>query len=260
MTEQSAPAQAMNDAQLLRYSRQIMLPDFDVAGQERLLAAKVLIVGLGGLGCPVALYLAAAGVGELWLADGDHVDASNLQRQIAHREADIGRLKVASAGDAVRALDPSIRVHGIHETLRDGLLDSAVAAVDLVVDCTDNFRTRFAINRACRQHRKPLVSGAAIRGEGQLLVLDPRRDDSPCYRCLYDDAVQDEQLSCAENGVLGPLVGVIGSLQALEAVKILANYGAPAAGKLLAFDAKNLEWRKLTLHRDADCPVCAAAG
>lgn len=249
----------MNDAQLLRYSRQIMLPDFDVAGQERLLAAKVLILGLGGLGCPVALYLAAAGVGELWLADHDTVDLTNLQRQIAHGESDVDRLKVASAADTVHALNSGVRINTINENLRGALLDDAVAAVDLVIDCSDNFRTRFALNAACWRHRRPLVSGAAIRSEGQLLVIDPRRDDSPCYRCLYDDAADDAQLTCSENGVLAPLVGVIGSLQALEALKLLARFGEPAVGRLQLFDAKTLEWRSLTLRRDPDCPVCGAS-
>ncbi len=246
----------MNDEQLLRYSRQIMLPDFDIVGQQSLLAAKVLIVGLGGLGSPVALYLAAAGVGELWLADHDSVDRSNLQRQIAHGENDIGRLKVASAADALRALNPQLHINCISEKLQDLLLQDAVRAVDLVVDCSDNFRTRFALNAACWNNKKPLVSGAAIRSEGQLLVIDPRCDDSPCYRCLYDDAVQDEQLNCSQNGVLAPLVGVIGSLQALEAIKLLANYGTPSIGKLLIFDGKTLEWRSLMLARTANCPVC----
>jgi len=249
----------VNDAQLLRYSRHIMLPDFDIDGQERLLAARVLVLGAGGLGSPVALYLGAAGVGELWLADGDSVDLSNLQRQIAHGENDIGRLKVASCADAVRALNAQVRINPICEKLHGELLDDAVAAVDLVLDCSDNFRTRFALNAACWRHRKPLVSGAAIRGEGQLLVIDPRRPDSPCYRCLYDEAQGDAQPTCAENGVLAPLVGVIGALQALEAVKILAQYGTPAVGRLQLFDAKKLEWRSLTLRRDPDCPVCGGA-
>jgi len=248
----------VNDEQLLRYSRQIMLPDFDIAAQEKLLAAKVLIVGLGGLGSPVALYLAAAGVGELWLADHDAVDLSNLQRQIVHGENAIGRAKVASAAAAVRALNSQIKVNTIEQKIQGDLLDDSVAAVDLVVDCSDNFRTRFALNAACWKNKKPLVSGAAIRSEGQLLAIDPRRADSPCYRCLYDDAVQDEQLSCAQNGVLAPLVGVIGTLQALEAIKLLANYGAPAVGKLLIFDAKTLEWRSLILPRAKNCPVCGS--
>jgi len=247
----------MNDEQLLRYSRHILLPDFDIDGQERLLAAKVLIVGLGGLGCPVALYLAGAGVGELWLADFDAVDRSNLQRQIAHGEHNIGQLKTASAAEKIRALNSTAKIVCIDEALQEAVLDNAVAAVDLVVDCSDNFTTRFALNAACWRLKKPLVSGAAVRSEGQLLVIDPRRDDSPCYRCLYSDDLDDAQLSCSENGVLAPLVGVIGTLQALEAVKVLAQFGEPAVGKLLVFDAKVLEWRSLVLRRDPACPVCS---
>ena len=246
----------MNDDELLRYSRHIMLPDFDIAGQERLLAAKVLIVGLGGLGSPVALYLAAAGVGELWLADHDSVDVSNLQRQIAHGEADIGRAKVVSAASAIRALNAATRINTIQEKLQGPLLDDAVRAVDVVVDCTDNFPTRFALNAACWRQRKPLVSGAAIRSEGQLLVIDPRRADSPCYRCLYDEAVVDEQLSCANSGVLAPIVGIIGAMQALETVKLLAEYGEPTVGRLLVFDGRGLEWRTLKLRQLAGCAVC----
>ena len=221
-----------------------------------MLAAKVLIVGLGGLGSPVALYLAAAGVGELWLADNDDVDLSNLQRQIAHAGADIGRPKVASAADKLRALNPDIRIDTINERLQSPLLEDACAAVDLVVDCSDNFRTRFALNAACWAAKKPLVSGAAIRSEGQLLVIDPLAESSPCYRCLYDDSVADTQLSCSENGVLAPIVCVIGTLQALEAIKVLAQFGTPAIGKLLVFDGKALEWRSLQLQKDSDCPVC----
>ena len=246
----------MNDDELLRYSRQIMLPDFDVAGQEKLLAAKVLIVGLGGLGSPVALYLAAAGVGELWLADHDTVDSSNLQRQIAHGEGDIKRAKVDSAADAIHRLNADTRVCVLDKKIEEKLLDDAVRAVDLIVDCSDNFTTRFALNAACWKYKKPLVSGAAIRAEGQLMVIDPRVEDSPCYRCLYDDAVSDEQLSCSQNGVLAPIVGIIGTMQALEAIKLISNYGAPAIGKLLAFDGKALEWRALKLKKDGSCPVC----
>lgn len=246
----------MNDDELLRYSRQIMLPDFDVAGQEKLRAAKVLIVGLGGLGSPVALYLAAAGVGELWLADHDTVDSSNLQRQIAHGETDIKRAKVGSAADAIRRINSGTRVRELHKKLHDNLLDDAVRSVDLVVDCSDNFKTRFALNEACWKNKKPLVSGAAIRAEGQLMVIDPRVEESPCYRCLYDNTVSDEQLSCAQNGVLAPIVGIIGTMQALEAIKLIAHYGAPSIGKLLAFDGKALEWRMLKLKKDDSCPVC----
>ncbi len=247
---------AMNDDDLLRYSRQILVADFDVAGQQRLLQSKVLIVGMGGLGSPVALYLAAAGVGELWLADGDDVETSNLQRQIAHGEADVGRPKAASAADRVRALNAACVINTIHERLQPPLLDDAIAAVDLVVDCCDNFSTRFALNAACWRARKPLVSGAAIRAEGQLLVIDPRVADSPCYRCLYDDSLGDEMLTCSTNGVLAPLVGIIGSLQALEAMKVLAGYGEASVGRLQLFDARRLEWRTLALKRDPGCPVC----
>jgi len=246
----------LTDKELLRYSRQIMLPDFDIAGQQRLLAAKALIVGLGGLGSPVSMYLAAAGVGELWLADYDNVDLSNLQRQIVHSDAAIGRAKVESAAATLRTLNPTTRLHLLQEKLEGTALIDAIAAVDIVIDCSDNFRTRFALNAACWQQQVPLVSGAAIRSEGQLMVIDPRVADSPCYRCLYDDAVQDEQLSCSQNGVLAPIVGVIGAMQALEVIKVLAQYGESAVGKLLIFDGKALEWRRLRLRKDSTCPVC----
>ena len=246
----------MNDDQLLRYSRQIMLPDFDIEGQQRLLDARVLVVGLGGLGCPVALYLAAAGVGELWLADFDTVDLSNLQRQVAHGTADIGRSKVASAADAIAALNPDTRIRCIDEKLEGRALAEAVAGVDLVVDACDNFATRFALNRACVEQRRPLVSGAAIRAEGQVICFDARDGDSPCYRCLYSDGEDGGNPSCAENGVLAPLVGVIGSLQALETLKLLAGYGSAAVGRLSIFDAKTMEWRQLRVKRDPSCPVC----
>jgi len=247
----------LTDKELLRYSRQIMLPDFDVAGQQRLLAAKALIVGLGGLGSPVSMYLAAAGVGELWLADYDNVDLSNLQRQIVHSDAAIGRAKVESAAATLRTLNPTTRLHLLQEKLEGTALIDAIAAVDIVIDCSDNFRTRFALNAACWQQQVPLVSGAAIRSEGQLMVIDPRVGDSPCYRCLYDDAVQDEELSCSQNGVLAPIVGVIGAMQALEAIKLLAQYGQPAIGKLSIFDGRTLEWRSLRLRKAQNCAVCS---
>lgn len=246
----------MNDEQLLRYSRQIMLEGFDYEGQQRLLDAKVLIVGLGGLGSPVALYLAAAGVGELWLADFDTVDLSNLQRQIAHTVADINRPKVISASEAIAAINPDTRTHCVGEKLAGPALDALVSRVDLVVDASDNFSTRFAVNRACVANKVPLVSGAAIRAEGQLICFDPRQPDSPCYRCLYTET-NDENLSCSENGVLAPLVGVIGSMQALEALKILAGYGEVGVGKLQVFDAGQMQWRRLTIKRDPACPVCS---
>lgn len=246
----------LSDEQLLRYSRQIMLDGFDVAGQQALLGATVLVVGLGGLGSPVAMYLAAAGVGRLVLADGDVVDLSNLQRQVAHTTASIGRAKVASAAATLAALNPEVAVETVAEHLDGDALERAVAAADVVVDASDNFLTRFALNRAAVAARKPLVSGAAIRTEAQLTVFDPRRDDSPCYRCLYSEQ-SAENLSCAEAGVMAPLVGVIGSLQAFEAIKLIAGFGEPLVGRLLLFDGRYGEWRELTLRRDPDCPVCA---
>lgn len=246
----------MNDEQLLRYSRQIMLPDFDYPRQQRLLDARVLIVGLGGLGCPVALYLAAAGVGELWLADYDVVELSNLQRQVAHGVEDIGRAKVDSAADAIRALNPDVTLRCIDEKLQDTLLLDTVSQVDLVVDASDNFATRFALNRACVTAGKPLVSGAAIRAEGQVICFDSRRSDSPCYRCLYSDDSGDEQLSCSQSGVLAPLVGMIGTVQAMQALKILAQFGELRWGELLVLDARAMSWRSLKVSRDSACPVC----
>lgn len=246
----------MDDEQLLRYSRHILLPGLDVEGQEALLRSRVLIVGMGGLGCPVALYLAASGVGELHLADDDTVDLSNLQRQIAHGSADIGRGKVDSVAESIHALNSDVRVVTHSVRLSGEALAEAVAGVDLVVDASDNFTTRFALNRACYTARKPLVSGAAIRGEGQLSVFDFRREDSPCYRCLYQEA-DDAALNCSESGVLAPVVGIIGSMQALEALKCLSGLGEPLVGRLLLFDGINMELRQLNLRRDPACPVCS---
>lgn len=246
----------LNDQELLRYSRQIMLPKFDVAGQLALVNAKVLVLGLGGLGSPVAMYLASAGVGELHLADFDQVDTSNLQRQIAHTESRVDMLKVESAAQAIQALNSNIILRLYREKLEGEALQNAVAKVDLVMDCTDNFSTRFSINRACLEAKKPLVSGAAIRMEGQITVFDPRQEDSPCYQCLYPD-LSDEQLSCSESGVMAPLVGVIGSMQALEAIKVLSGMGSPLVGKVLIFDAMYGEWRQLKLKKDFACAACS---
>jgi molybdopterin/thiamine biosynthesis adenylyltransferase len=237
----------MNDEQLLRYSRHLMLTGFDVAGQEALLAARVLVVGLGGLGSPAAMYLAAAGVGRLVLADDDTVDLSNLQRQIAHTTAALGRNKAASARDTLLALNPTIEVELLETRLEAEALDAAVAAADVVLDCTDNFRTRFALSAACRRQGVPLVSGAAIRAEAQLTVFDPRDPDSPCYHCLYQES-EELDLSCSTNGVLAPLVGIIGSLQALECIKLLSGFGRPLVGRLLLLDAASLQMRTLTLQ------------
>jgi adenylyltransferase/sulfurtransferase len=246
----------MDDAELLRYSRQILLTDFGIEGQIRLQASRVLLVGLGGLGSPIAMYLAAAGVGRLVLSDFDHVDLSNLQRQIAHRQADIGRPKVVSAYDTLKALNPLVTVTPLNGRLVDEALDRQVSLADVVVDATDNFATRFALNASCIRHGKPLVSGAAIRMEGQISVFNLVPGQSPCYRCLYRDQGELGE-SCSETGVLAPLVGVIGSLQALETIKVLTGTGDALDGRLLIFDAKTLEWQEVALHRDPNCPVCS---
>ncbi|MFT0181599.1 molybdopterin-synthase adenylyltransferase MoeB [Pseudomonas sp. Snoq117.2] len=247
----------LSDGELLRYSRQILLAQVDIAGQLRLKDAKVLIVGLGGLGSPVALYLAAAGVGELHLADFDRVDLSNLQRQVLHDESRIGQGKVDSALQRLAALNSEVRLVPWREALDADSLAARVAAVDLVLDCSDNFTTRAAVNAACVAQGRPLVSGAAIRLEGQLSVFDPRRADSPCYHCLYGEGSEAE-LSCSEAGVLGPVVGLVGSLQALEALKLLAGFGEPLVGRLLLVDAAGSRFRELRVKRDPGCPVCGA--
>ncbi|WP_020210871.1 HesA/MoeB/ThiF family protein [Gilvimarinus chinensis] len=245
----------LTDQQLLRYSRQIMLGEVDIAGQESLLDANVLIVGAGGLGAPVALYLAAAGVGELIIADDDHVEVSNLQRQIIHTQSRIGQTKVASAKAQLAEINPDVQVQTLCERLSPARLDELLPQVQAVVDCSDNFSTRFAINNACVRHKVPLVSGAAIRLEGQLAVFDSRRADSPCYRCLYEEQA-DENLSCAASGVLAPLVGIIGSAQALETLKLLAGFGDTLSGRIQFYDGKTGQWREMRLPRDPHCPVC----
>ncbi len=249
------PRHELDDERLLRYSRQIMLPEFGVEAQERLLASTALIVGMGGLGSPAALYLAAAGVGRLVLADPDRVELSNLQRQILHGMDDAGRPKVDSARDRLAALNPDVHIDILPVALEGKALEDAVREADVVLDCSDNFRTRFEVNRACLARKRPLVSGAAIRFEGQLAVFDPRDPESPCYRCLYREQGEAEE-TCAENGILSPVVGVIGSLQALEALRLLAGLGTPAAGRLLVFDGLHLELRMLRLPRDPECPAC----
>ncbi|TNF36039.1 MAG: molybdopterin-synthase adenylyltransferase MoeB [Gammaproteobacteria bacterium] len=251
-----SPHEPLGDEQLLRYSRQIMLPQWDVAAQERILASRVLIVGAGGLGCPVAMYLAAAGVGTLLLADDDTVDLSNLQRQIAHTQADIGRAKVDSLRDTLLALNPDVMVETIAQRLDETALPALLARVDVVVDASDNAATRFAINRACVQASKPLVSGAAIRMEGQLAVFDPRTADAPCYACLYSENLSVNE-ACVENGVLSPVVGVIGSLQAVETLKVLAGVGDSLAGRLLVYDGMSGQMREFRIPKDPACTVCS---
>lgn len=245
----------LTDDQLLRYSRQILLPAFGIEAQERLLASRVLLIGAGGLGSAAALYLAAAGVGTLVIADHDRVDLSNLQRQVLHRHADLGRPKVDSARDTVDALNPDVEVVPLDARLTADNLRAQVAGVDLVIDGSDNFETRFAVNAACVAERKPLVSGAAIRAEGQLSVFRADLGEGPCYRCLYTESGSTDE-TCAGNGVLAPVVGIIGSLQALEAIKVLTGLGEPLHGRLLVFDGMTLEFREMKLRRDPGCPVC----
>lgn len=249
----------MDDAQLLKYSRHIMLPDFDVAGQETLLQAKVLLIGAGGLGSPIALYLGAAGVGNIVIVDDDKVDASNLQRQIAHGDDDIGHNKAVSAAAAISAVNPTATVHAITQRLVGDALTQQVAAADLVIDATDNAQTRYLLNRACWQQGKTLVSGAAVRWEGHVSVFSPSVPNSPCYQCLYPDTEAETQLNCADNGVISPLVGVIGSMQALEAIKCLTGVGQSLVGTVLFFDGKYAEWQRIGLSRNPHCPVCAAS-
>ena len=248
----------MNDHQLLRYSRQIMLPEMDVAGQQKLLESSVLVIGMGGLGCPVAMYLTAAGVGRLMLADDDIVELTNLQRQIAHSQTDIGSSKVESASDTLKGLNPDVQITLLNKRLEGQELERAVKKATVVVDATDNFKTRFEINNACLKYRIPLVSGAAIRMEGQVAVFDSNVDDSPCYQCLYRGG-DDEEANCSQNGVMSPVVGIIGSIQALETIKVIAGIGESLIGRLLLLDARSMQWRELKLPRDPKCPACSNA-
>lgn len=247
----------MTDDELLRYSRQILLPEFDIEGQERLRQAHALIIGLGGLGSAVAMYLAAAGVGELTLVDFDTVDLSNLQRQIIHRTAALGQAKVESARDTLLALNPLVKIIAIPKALDEAQLLEQVQRADVVVDASDNWPTRLAINAACVQSARPLVSGAAIRWEGQVLVWRPDKKGG-CYRCLYRDAAMNPE-TCTQTGILAPVVGVIGSLQAIEVIKLLTGLGETLNGRLLLFDAKRMEWRTMNLRRWLECPVCSVA-
>jgi molybdopterin/thiamine biosynthesis adenylyltransferase len=240
-----------------RYARHVALAQIGEAGQARIAAGRVLIIGLGGLGCPAALYLASSGVGELRLNDFDRVDETNLQRQVLYREADIGERKAVAAARALAAVNPDCRLQVLDARLDEAALRDAVAAADLVLDGSDNFATRFAVNAACIATATPLVCGAAIRFEGQLCVIRPDVDGAPCYRCLYGEGSDDELEDCRGNGVLAPLVGTIGSLMAVEALKVLLGRGEESVGRLLVFDALTLDWRSLKFGRDPACPVCA---
>lgn len=248
---------ALDDDQLLRFSRQIMLPELDVVGQEALLAATVLIIGLGGLGSPAALYLAAAGVGRLLLSDDDRVEASNLQRQILHGVADLGRPKTESARTRLQSIAPALVCETFPERLAGDALLAQVRRADVVLDGTDNLASRYAMNRACITAQVPLVSAAAIRFEAQWSTFDFRRPDSPCYRCLWPDAGDDAAQNCAENGVIAPLVGMVGSLQALEAIKLITGIGDTLVGRVQILDGLASRFDSFRLQRRADCPDCA---
>lgn len=248
----------MNDDQLLRYSRHILLPQIGIEGQDAIVNARVLVVGAGGLGSPAAMYLAAAGVGTLVLADGDTVDMTNLQRQILHSQEGVGRLKVESGRDTLARLNPEVKVVPLAHRLEGGALEEEVGLADVVLDCSDNFVTRHAINRACVAKGKPLVSGAAIRFDGQVSVFDMRQAESPCYHCLFPEGEDVEEIRCAVMGVFAPLTGIVGAVQAAEALKLLAGCGEPLVGRLLLLDGLAMDWRTIRLGRDPSCPVCAA--
>jgi len=248
----------MNDEKLLRYSRQIMLPAIDIDGQQKLLDSSVLIIGMGGLGSPAGLYLAAAGIGHLVINDFDDVELSNLQRQIAHTTSNIGLSKVDSAKKSFHQINPLIDITTINKKLEGDELLEQVHQADIVVDCSDNFDTRFAINDACVAAKTPLVSGAAIRFEGQIAVFDSRDENCPCYNCLYprDGAIAQ---SCSENGVIAPITGIIGSMQALETIKVLTGAGHALKGRLLLLDGLSMEWQSMSLPRNPNCPTCSVS-
>jgi len=250
----------VTDEQLLRYSRHILLDALGIEGQERILAAHALVVGAGGLGSPAAIYLASAGVGKLTLVDDDTVDFTNLQRQILHTQSRVGMAKAESGRQALAAINPDIAIVPLQQRLAGVALDALVATADVVLDCTDNFATRHAINRACVHHGKPLVSGAAIRFDGQISVYDLRRDDSPCYHCLFPEGDDVEEVRCAVMGVFAPLTGIIGTVQAAEALKLVAGIGESLTWRLLLLDALEMEWRSVRFKKDAGCAVCGAKG
>lgn len=246
----------MNDDQLLRYSRHILLPEIGVEGQARLNAARALVIGAGGLGSPIALYLAAAGVGKLILCDDDKVDLTNLQRQIVHRTDAIGRPKVESARDTLAGVNPETQIEMIASRVAGDELDQLVARADVVLDGCDNFATRHAVNRACVKHKKPLVSGAGVRFDGQISVFDMRDDNAPCYACLFPEDAQSEEVRCAVMGVFAPLTGIVGCIQAAEALKVLTGAGTTLKGQLMLIDALTMDIRSIKLKKDPDCAVC----
>ncbi|MDP3440776.1 MAG: molybdopterin-synthase adenylyltransferase MoeB [Azonexus sp.] len=250
----------MTDEQLLRYSRHILLDALGIDGQSRILATHALIIGAGGLGSPAALYLASAGIGKITLVDDDTVDFTNLQRQILHTQDRVGMAKATSGKLALSAINPEIEIIPLQERLSGLALDTLVSSADIVLDCTDNFTTRHAINRACVHHCKPLVSGAAIRFDGQISVYDLRREDSPCYHCLFPEGEDIEEVRCAVMGVFAPLTGIVGSMQAAEALKLAAGIGESLSGRLLMLDALEMAWRTVKFKKDAGCSVCGPNG
>jgi molybdopterin/thiamine biosynthesis adenylyltransferase len=252
------PEDGLSDEQLLRYSRHILLDELGVEGQQRLLDGHALVIGAGGLGSPVVLYLGTAGVGTITLVDHDTVDVTNLQRQIAHNLSRVGQPKVGSAAQAIAAINPEVRVVALQERADARRLDELVAAADVVLDCSDNFATRHAVNAACVAHRKPLVSGAAIGFDGQISVYDTRDEKNPCYACIFPPEASFEEVRCATMGVFAPLVGIIGTMQAAEALKLLAGVGSSLAGRLQMLDARAMEWNEIRMVRAPHCPVCAA--
>ena len=247
----------MNDQQLLRYSRHILLPQIEYDGQATLLKSHALIVGAGGLGSPVALYMAASGVGTLTICDFDAVDLSNLQRQVIHTTASIGINKALSAQASIHAINPDITVNTITQKSTEAEFAELIKVADVVIDCSDNFKTRYMLNKLSVEHKKPLVSGAAIGFEGQITVYDMRHDTSPCYHCLFPDLGDDSEMRCADNGVFAPLVGMIGTAQAAEAIKLLLNLGESLQGRLLLLDVLDMQWRTITLKKDIACKVCS---
>jgi len=250
----------VDDRQLLRYSRHLLLDEIGVDAQQRLLDTTALVVGAGGLGCPAALYLASAGIGRIVLADADTVDLTNLQRQILHRESTVGWPKVESARRTLAEINSTIEIVPLAQRLAGDALEDAVARSTVVLDCCDNFETRHAVNRACVKSRVPLVSGAAIRFDGQLAVFDPRRPESPCYHCLFPEGQETEEVRCATMGVFAPLTGIVGTMQAAEALKIAGGFAAPMVGQLLLIDARTMQLQSIQLGKDPHCPVCGVSG
>lgn len=249
----------MNDHQLLRYSRHILLPQIGIEGQQRIADGHALVIGAGGLGSPAALYLATAGVGTITIADGDVVDLTNLQRQILHPHESVGRPKAASARDTIARYNPEVNLIALEERAEGARLDALIADADVVLDCCDNFATRHAINRTCVKYQKPLVSGAAIRFDGQVSVFDMRDAAAPCYHCLFPEGQEIEELRCAVTGVFAPVTGIIGAVQAAEALKILTGAGETLKGRLLLLDGLSMEWRSINVKKDAGCAICGAA-